>query len=112
MAFFASPAKPWLIRQLNKRNGSTPATAKRPSPESTATAEQYLDARMGFGGATQGPGGPGSGVPNDALSDIQDAVEEIKTEVEARRRRGSVVKMPTGTDMKRAVEEKIGYKLP
>jgi lysophospholipid acyltransferase len=31
--------------------------------------------------------------------------------VEARRRRGSKVTMPTGQDLKRAVEDKLGRKL-
>ena len=51
------------------------------------------------------------GLPEDPGGDIEEAVNEIKQEVEARRRRGSKVGMPIGDEMKRAVEQRIGKKL-
>lgn len=52
------------------------------------------------------------GLPSDFTAEVDEAVEEIKKEVEARRRKGSVgVTMPRGEDMKRAVEEKVGRKI-
>jgi len=51
------------------------------------------------------------GLPSDPGRDIDEAVKEIKEEVEARRRRGTSASMPTGQNMKAAVEEKLGKKL-
>jgi lysophospholipid acyltransferase len=50
-------------------------------------------------------------LPNDPERDFDEAVQEIKSEIESRRRRGSVVNMPNGEELKNAVEEKIGRKL-
>jgi lysophospholipid acyltransferase len=50
-------------------------------------------------------------LPNDPERDFDEAVQEIKAEIEARGRRGSVATMPTGEELKAAVEEKIGRKL-
>ncbi|KAI9741824.1 MAG: lysophospholipid acyltransferase [Cirrosporium novae-zelandiae] len=50
------------------------------------------------------------GVPNDLERDVDEAMAELKQEIELRRRRGSVVQMPTGQDLKRAVEDKLGRK--
>lgn len=86
MAFFASPAQAWLIKKLKARNRS----ALQPK-------ENNEDPLMGL--------------PSDPGRDIDEAVKEIKEEVEARRRRGTSVSMPTGQNMKAAVEEKLGKKL-
>lgn len=86
MAFFASPAKPWLIKNLRKRNQNT--------LQPKETAEHPL-----------------MGLPSDPAGDIDEAVKEIKEEVEARRRRGQSISMPTGADMKAAVENKLGKKI-
>ena len=51
------------------------------------------------------------GLPSDPGKDIDEAVREIREEVEIRKRRGTSVSMPTGQDMKAAVEEKLGKKL-
>ena len=56
-------------------------------------------------------GHPLMGLPSDPGGDIDEAVQEIRAEVESRRRRGSKVGMPTGADMRAAVEEKIGKKI-
>lgn len=50
-------------------------------------------------------------MPSDPAGDIDEAIKEIKEEVEARRRRGQSINMPTGADMKAAVEAKLGKKL-
>ena len=145
MAFFSSPAKPFLAKRLNKRKATAgvaptsnlPPTSQNNKPSSQPTQDaakgisssvsttqdlesrlrdQYsatpfgADAGQGFGGSTSGPGGA-SGVPNDPQEDIEEAVREIKAEVEARRRKGSTVKMPTGRELKQVVEEKVGRKL-
>lgn len=89
MAFFASPAKQYLIQQINKQN--------HPRLHRTASQE------------TLGP--PDLGLPSDPGRDIDEALHEIKVEVETRRRRGSKVTMPTGQELKAAVEDKLGRKL-
>ena len=86
MAFFASPAKPWLIKRLMKRNQN--ALQPKEKPEH-----------------------PLMGLPSDPAGDIDEAVREVKEEVEARRRRGQSISMPTGADMKAAVEDKLGKKI-
>ena len=50
------------------------------------------------------------GLPSDPAGDIDEAFMEIKEDIEARRRRGQSISMPTGTDMKAAVEDKLGKK--
>lgn len=51
------------------------------------------------------------GLPSDPAGDIDEAMLEIREEVEARRRRGSKVSMPTGVDMKVALETRLDKKL-
>ncbi|ERF73803.1 hypothetical protein EPUS_05507 [Endocarpon pusillum Z07020] len=89
MGFFASPAKQYLIKQINKRN--------HPRVQRTASQETL--------------GQPTLGLPSDPGRDIDEALKEIRTEVETRRRRGSRVSMPTGQELKAAVEDKLGRKL-
>ena len=86
MAFFASPAKQWLIQRLKRRNQN----ALQPKEKN----EQ-----------------PMMGLPSDPGAEIHEAVREIREEVEVRRWRGQSISMPTGTDMKAAVEDKLGEKL-
>lgn len=89
MAFFASPAKPWLEQKLKTRNQH----ALQPQKENA-------EHRMGV-----------LGLPDDPAGDIDEAVQEIREEVEARRRRGQSINMPTGADLRAAVEAKLGKKL-
>ena len=86
MSFFASSAKPWLIRRLKERNQN---------------ALQPKEVREH----------PLLGMPSDPAGDIDEAVNEIKEEVEARRRRGQSIQAPTGADMKAAVENRLGRKI-
>ena len=84
MAFFASPAKPLLAQKLKARG-------RPPMPRT----ESY-DTK------------PILGMPTDPEIEIQDAIREIKQEVEARRRQGSTVAMPAGDDLTNAVLSKVG----
>ena len=86
MALFASPAKLWLIKKLKERNQS----AIQPK-------EKFEHPLMGL--------------PSDPARDIDEAVSKVREENEARRRRGKSVSMPTGQDMKIAVNEKLRKKL-
>ncbi|KAI9934132.1 hypothetical protein ASPWEDRAFT_36151 [Aspergillus wentii DTO 134E9] len=87
IVFFASPAKAYLTKKLKARN--------RPHPTRTVSADRP----------------PTLGLPNDPAREFDEAVQEIKAEIDARTRRGSVVSMPTGEELKAAVEQKIGHKL-
>lgn len=89
LIFFASPAKALLVSRLKRRN----------QPHVMRTVSQE----------TVRP--PTLGLPNDPERDFDEAVAEIKGEIESRRRRGSAVTMPSGEELKVAVEEKIGRKL-
>ncbi|KAK1149917.1 Lysophospholipid acyltransferase [Aspergillus melleus] len=88
LAFFASPAKGYLIRKLKVRN----------KPQMTRTS------------STESMHQPTLGLPSDAIQEFDDAVQEIRSEIEVRRRRGSTVNMPIGEELKAAVEGKIGRK--
>jgi lysophospholipid acyltransferase len=89
MAFFASPAKPYLAKTLDRRN--------HPYIRKTVAQEtNYL---------------PSLGLPSDPGREIDEAIDEIRQEVEMRRRRGSKVTMPSGEGLKKAIEEKIGARV-
>ncbi|KAJ9609104.1 Lysophospholipid acyltransferase [Cladophialophora chaetospira] len=88
-AFFASPAKKMLIKKLDARS--------HPRVRKTLAEE------------TQHP--PSLGLPDDPGREIDDALDEIRAEIETRQRRGSAVTMPTGDGLKRAIEQKMGKKL-
>lgn len=88
LALFASPAKGLLVKKLRGRS--------RPHVPRTASSENMRQ--------------PTLGLPNDAIQEFDDAVQEIRTEIESRQRRGSLVNMPTGNELRAAVEDKIGRK--
>jgi lysophospholipid acyltransferase len=89
LAFFNSPGKKWLIQRLDKRN--------HPHVRKTLAQEtQYM---------------PALGLPNDPGREIDEAIEEVRSEVERRQRRGSKVAMPTGEDLMRLVEDKVGVRV-
>ena len=54
---------------------------------------------------------PTLGMPDDPAAEIDEAVKEIRQEIELRQRKGSTIKMPRGADLKKAVEDKLGKKL-
>ncbi|EPS26117.1 Lysophospholipid acyltransferase [Penicillium oxalicum] len=84
-----SPVRSYLTAQLKRRN--------RPHVPRTMSQE------------TLHP--PTLGMSNDLEREFDEAAAEIRAEIESRRRRGSVVTMPTGEELKIAVEQKIGRKL-
>lgn len=110
MAFFASPGKSWLIHQLKIQNAATGAEKE------VLKAQGHGHGRPDLGGrrttntsALDGYGG--LGLPDDPEREVQEAVAEIKSEVEGRRRRGSKITVPTGEELKQMVEERLGKKL-
>ena len=89
MAFFASPAKSYLIGQLKRRN--------RPHVPRTVSSEAVRP--------------PTLGLPNDPERDLDEVIQEIKAEIESHRKSGIAVTMPTGEELKLAIEQKIGRQL-
>jgi lysophospholipid acyltransferase len=89
LAFFASPGKKMLIKRLDMRNH--PHVRKTISQETV-----HL---------------PSLGLPNDPGREIDEAIDEIKMEIDQRQRRGSKVTMPTGEDLRRLVEQKVGIQV-
>ncbi len=70
-AFFASPAKGYLIQKLKQRAGNATQTLKRKeSQESLASREPVL------------------GLPPDPQVEFEEMVSEVKAEIEARQRKG------------------------
>lgn len=90
-AFFSSPAKRFLVKRLKARGGGGGGPVSR---QPSRAREQ-----------------PVLGLPPNPGRDIEDAVNEVMREIEVRRRRGSVVAMPSGRELMAAVEEKLGRKL-
>ncbi|KAL8971650.1 MAG: hypothetical protein Q9183_000953 [Haloplaca sp. 2 TL-2023] len=101
MAFFASPAKPWLMKRLNARKKSAMAQEQQ-KQEFQKQAFDPQDSKSEQ---------PLMGLPSDPGQELDNAVKEIREEVEAMRKRGLSVSMPTGQDMRIAVENKLGRKL-
>lgn len=101
LAFFASPAKTFFTKKLKARNA-------RPSPTRT---ESDPGSASGTGSGTgKGKGNQtlALGLPDDPGRELDDAVQEIKDEIEMRNRRGSLVGMPSGEELKAKVEERVG----
>ncbi|EXJ64424.1 hypothetical protein A1O7_00760 [Cladophialophora yegresii CBS 114405] len=89
MAFFASSGKKMLVKRLDARI--------------------HPHVRKSVAEETQHP--PSLGLPNDPGREIDDAIDEIRAEIETRQRRGSAVTMPAGDGLKRAIEQKLGHRL-
>ncbi|KAI9810983.1 MAG: lysophospholipid acyltransferase [Pycnora praestabilis] len=91
MAFFASSAKPWLIKELAKRNNS--------GLQRTLSQESLQE--------------PMHGLPNDPGQEFDEILKEVREEVEARRRKGITRSetVPEGTELKAGTEKKLGKRL-
>ena len=82
MAFFASPAKSWLVQQLKARNQDQEAKTV-PKGSSTSSPMKEKNSQL-------------LGLPNHPGRDVDEVVKEIREEVQARRRRGMSVNTPVG----------------
>jgi lysophospholipid acyltransferase len=69
-AFFASPAKAFLIKKLNERAGTSGPLKRTISQESLASKEPVL------------------GLPAEPQKDLEEIVSEVRAEMEARQRKG------------------------
>ena len=92
LTFFASPAKPYLISQLKSRQGvGKDRLQRKPSQDSI--------------------GHPLLGLPSDPGREIDEAVQEVKEEIELRRRRGSAVEgVDVQAEVIRKLETRSGWK--
>lgn len=80
-AFFASPAKAFLVQRLNKRAGTTGQLKRSHSQESLSSKEPVL------------------GLPSEPQKDLEELVSEVRAEMESRQRRNSkIVVKPEGKE--------------
>lgn len=87
MAFFASYAKPWLIKQLNEK--------RKPALQRTASQESMRE--------------PVMGMPHDPGQDFDEVFQEVRDEVEKRRRNNSGRRgVSVGQEVKGVVSERTG----
>lgn len=129
MGVFAfTPVKRWLTQSLEARSkrilaGTT--TPAAPSAEARpATSEKETDKKAKkitkkvkdevekeeADEDEEGQKPLALGVPDDLAGDIDEARREIQREIEMRRRRGSAAAMPSGQELKAAIEDRIGRK--
>ncbi|KZZ88212.1 MBOAT family protein [Ascosphaera apis ARSEF 7405] len=91
LIFFSSGGSKLLKEQLDKR-----------SVRKLRQREEQEQA-----GCISDKGEPILGLSEDVGQDINEAVQEIGKEISARQRAGSTVEMPTGANLRRAVDEKL-----
>lgn len=108
MALFASPAKPYLIRRLDARN--QPAL-QRAAAASAAAIEQQSKGKSRYGDYRDAEEPSLMGLPSDLGRDVDEAVQEIRDEVEARRRKSKAEGPLTRMEIKEAVEDRLGRNL-
>ncbi|RMJ26850.1 MBOAT family [Aspergillus sp. HF37] len=84
VALFASPAQAFFIKQLKLRSKPHPAKSVAQEPARPPTL----------------------GLPSDPTREFDEVVQEIKEEIEAMRRQGSAVAMPSGEELRSAVESR------
>lgn len=95
LVFFASPAKSFFVKSLQKR--AVNATAANTKQGRGAQAKDEPETQT-------------LGLPDDPGQDLDEAVQAIKHEMEMRKKRGSLggvgVPMPSGEELKGIVEER------
>ena len=79
MAFFASPGKAWLVQQLNARKQDV-----KPKPKDSYSMKEKHSQLLGL--------------PNHPGRDVDEAVQEIREEVQSRRRRAMSVNGPAAEE--------------
>ncbi|KAI9762312.1 MAG: hypothetical protein M4579_000460 [Chaenotheca gracillima] len=85
MGFFASPAKPWLVKQLDARNRALAGTAGASGADAARAQKEKAGTRESMAKETV------LGLPSDPGKDFDEVMMEVKREVDMRRRRGSKV---------------------
>ena len=78
----------------------------------SSSSRPDVGARQSSTGATSGADRYGGlGLPDDPGMEVQEAVEEINILVVVWRRRGSKITVPTGEELRKMVEDKVGKKV-
>lgn len=123
LSFFASPGKKWLVRKLKARNEAHKGSPVRAADGASAVLlregekkmkqsaeerkrEQESDSMHEMDVAAP----PMLGLPEDLEREFDDALREIKTEIESRRRKGSTVTMPSGQELRTMIEDRLKRK--
>ncbi|PQE30780.1 MBOAT family protein [Rutstroemia sp. NJR-2017a WRK4] len=70
-AFFASPAKPYMMKMVSERTGKAAGGLKRTESTESLTSKE-----------------PVYGLPGDPSKDLDEAMSEVRAEMEARQRKG------------------------
>ena len=87
MAFFASPAKPWLIQQLNEK--------RKPALQRTASQDSMTE--------------PVMGMPHDPGQDFDEVFREVRDEVLRRRKNSAGRKsVSVAQEVKEVLRERTG----
>ena len=104
MAFFASPAKAWLIKKQKARSAVPTKTSERPIPG--------LKKEDSFANLLQADPSKHPqllGLPEDPEKDMDEAVREVIQEVEMRKQQdGASISLPKPEEIRRMVQEKLG----
>lgn len=94
LLFFASPVKSFFVKNLQKRAANATAANTKQVQAQAAKSEPETQTL---------------GLPDDPGQDVDEAVREIKSEMEMRKKRGSLgvvgVPMPSGEELKGIIEE-------
>lgn len=106
MVVFASPVKSYLIKKLNERNESAHEKAAAKTAKNVAKSKRNTKK---VEGDAFGESHTIIGLPSDPGADVEEAVREIREDVEAIR--GGIIEEPKLDDMKGAVEHKLGKKI-
>jgi len=94
MAFFASPAKGWLIQQQKARQIAAEQKTGVPAGHDLKRVESEHGTTLGM--------------PNDPGRDIDEVINEVMEQMEARRRRGEgMTRIPGKEDVAAAMREKL-----
>lgn len=108
--FGMKPVRKYLAKQLEARNKRAAVAAGAPTP-TRAHARAERRGREKAEKEEWDMAGLALGLPDDLAGDIDAARREIQHEIELRRRRGSTATMPSGQELKAAIEDKIGREL-
>ena len=93
-AFFASPAKGWLKHRIAAR--SKPHAEKTTGAHAEGSPLSRVNSQLGQEGGTLG-------LPDDPENDLNELMDEVKREVQARRERG----MSIGQGLQEAVQARL-----
>ena len=104
MAFFASPAKTWLINKQKARSAG-PAKAS----DATKPGLKKEDSTTSVLGSDPSKYPQLLGLPEDPEKDVEEAIREVTQDLEARKQRdGGGFTLPKPDEVRKMVEQKLG----